>query len=104
MTKANQLDKWDSPQGRRLRLRCFRRDRDRDAPCCWCGAPIDYSKGPYRRGGDVWAWSPEHVRPRERYPELALDPANIAPAHFHCNASRKDKAGLTNLGQPSRRW
>ena len=104
MSKEKPLDKWDIPQGRRLRLRCFERDKAANAPCIWCHAPIDYSKGPYRRGGDVWAWSPEHVRPRGRWPELALDPANIATAHFHCNASRKDKAGLANLGRPSRQW
>ena len=97
-------DKWDGPAGRRLRLRCFERDRAASAPCVWCGAPIDYLLGPYKRGGDVMAWSPEHVRPRSRWPELALDPANIAPAHFRCNAARQDRAGLTSLGRPSRRW
>ena len=98
------LDKWDTQQGKRLRLRCFQRDKERDAPCMWCGGSIDYSKGPYRRGGDVWAWSPEHIRPRSKWPELALDPANIGAAHFRCNASRQDRAGLTNLGSNSRRW
>lgn len=97
-------DKWSSPQGRRLRLRLFERDKAAQAPCVWCGGPIDYGLGPYRRGGDTSAWSPEHIRPRSKYPELALDAANIKAAHFRCNASRRDKAGLTNLGQRSRRW
>jgi len=101
---ADPRDKWSSPQGRRLRLRLFERDRDAGARCIWCGAPIDYSLGPYTRGGSVWAWSPEHVRPRSKYPELALDAANIRAAHYRCNAARGDRAGLTNLGRPSRSW
>lgn len=102
MTKPK--DPWDSPQGRRLKAQCFERDRAANAPCHWCGNPIDYSKGPYRRGGDVWAWSPEHIRPRDRWPELALVASNIAPAHFHCNAARQDRAGLAVMGVRSRRW
>lgn len=97
-------DGWDSPQGRRVKAACFRRDAAAHAPCRWCGGPIDYGLGPYRRGGNVWAWSPEHIRPRDRWPELSLDPANICAAHFHCNASRGDKAGLAPLGRRSRRW
>ena len=97
-------DSWDSPQGRRVKAACFERDKAANAPCRWCGNPIDYRKGPYRRGGDVWAWSPEHVLPRDRWPELALDPANIVAAHFHCNASRQDRAGLAVMGVRSRRW
>lgn len=97
-------DDWDSPQGRRVKAACFRRDSSAQAPCFWCGNPIDYGIGPYRRGGDVWAWSPEHRLPRDRWPELALDPANIVAAHFHCNAARQDRAGLSAMGVRSRRW
>ena len=102
MTKPK--DPWDSPQGRRLKAECFERDAAAHAPCHWCGNPIDYSKGPYRRGGDVWAWSPEHVRPRDRWPELTLVASNIVAAHFHCNAARADRAGLAVMGVRSRRW
>ena len=97
-------DAWRGPQGLRVRAACFERDRAAAAPCIWCGGAIDYGKGPYRRGGDVWAWSPEHVLPRDRWPELALDPANIRAAHFHCNASRKDKAGISAVGKRTRSW
>ena len=97
-------DAWNSPAGLALRARCYERDRAANAPCVWCHDAIDYSLGPYKRGGNVWAWSPEHVKPRSKYPELALEPTNIVPAHFHCNASRKDKAGIDLLGTPSRRW
>lgn len=94
-------DGWDTPAGRRVRMQCFRRDRDNNAKCRWCPDPIDYSLGPYTRGGNVWAWSPEHVKPRSLYPHLALDPSNIVAAHFHCNASRGTKAGIDELGTPS---
>ena len=73
-------DAWNSTAGRKVRARCFDRDRRRGARCIWCGGAIDYN------------------------PELALDPANIAAAHFHCNAARGSRAGLTNLGRPSREW
>ena len=97
-------DAWNTPAGKALRQRCFARDRQAGARCHWCHGEIDYSLGPYTRGGDVWAWSPEHLRPRSRYPELALEPTNIVAAHFHCNASRKDRAGVNALGTPSRAW
>lgn len=104
MSSKNLLDKWDTPEGRRVKARCWRRDRAANAPCVWCGGAIDYSLGPYTRGGDTMAWSPEHRKPRSKWPELALDPANIVAAHFKCNARRGDRAGLTDLGRPSRAW
>ena len=97
-------DAWESPAGRRVKAACFERDKRRNAPCMWCGNPIDYGKGPYRRGGDILAWAPEHIRPQDRWPELVLEPSNIGPAHFHCNASRQDRAGLAVMGVRSRRW
>lgn len=97
-------DGWDSTAGRRVRMQCFRRDQANDAVCVWCGEPIDYSLGPYSRGGDTMAWSPEHLKPRSRYPQLALEPTNIVAAHFHCNASRGTKAGMSELGKPTRSW
>ena len=97
-------DAWRGAEGRRLRLQCFERDRARHAECVWCHGEIDYSLGPYRRGGNVMAWSPEHLLPRSTHPDLALEPTNIAAAHFRCNASRGNRAGLSELGQPTRRW
>ena len=95
---------WTSPAGRALRLRMFERDKRAGARCYWCKDVIDYSLGPYTRGGNTMAWSPEHVKPRDRYPELTLEPTNIVAAHFHCNAARQDKAGIMPLGTPSREW
>ena len=102
-------DLWNTPAGRRLRMQCFRRDRAANARCHWCelaGLPadIDYSLGPYTRGGDVMAWSPEHLKPRKSWPHLALEPSNIVAAHFRCNASRGTKAGMSELGTRTRDW
>lgn len=97
-------DLWNSSAGRRLRMQCFVRDREADAPCRWCHEPIDYGKGPYTRGGDTMAWSPEHVKPRSLYPHLALDPANIVAAHFKCNAKRGVRAGVNEMGKATRKW
>lgn len=97
-------DQWNSPAARRLRLQLFRRDKEANAPCVWCGEPIDYSLGPYTRGGDTMAWSPEHMMPRSTHPQLALEPSNIKAAHFRCNAQRGTKAGMNELGNRTRAW
>ena len=97
-------DSWQSSQGKAVRLRCFERDRKADARCWLCGLPIDYSLGPAKRTGTPDAWEGDHKKPRDKYPELALDPANILPAHSHCNRSRGKKAGLSELGKPTRDW
>lgn len=97
-------DAWNSGVGRRIRRLAFERDKAADAPCWLCHGPIDYSLGPYDRKGTTDAWEPDHVKPRDRYPELALDLANIAPSHAKCNRSRGKKAGLNELGEPTRDW
>lgn len=97
-------DLWNTPAGRRIRIQCFRRDRAANAVCYWCHEPIDYDLGPYSRGGPTRAWSPEHLKPRKTWPQLALEPSNIVAAHFSCNASRGTKAGLSELGTLSRSW
>ncbi|MDO4539141.1 MAG: hypothetical protein Q4B54_13335 [Coriobacteriales bacterium] len=104
-----QADLWNTPAGKRVREACWRRDRAAGAPCHICveegrDGTIDYSLGPYTRGGDTRAWSPDHLRPRRHWPQLALDPSNIAAAHFSCNASRRDKAAVRPLGRRTRDW
>lgn len=98
------VDLWQTPAGRRLRMQCWRRDRESNPNCWWCKKPIDYSLGPYRRGGDTSAWSPDHRRPRRYWPQLALEPSNIVAAHFRCNASRGTKAAVEEMGTPTREW
>lgn len=97
-------DEWRSSTGQRVRLACWDRDRKANAPCWLCGGPIDYSLGPYAPGKSTECWEPDHRRPRDRYPELTLEPSNIMPSHAHCNRSRGDKAGLSNIGKTTRSW
>lgn len=97
-------DAWTSPAGRRVRRQCFERDRAASATCWLCGEPIDYTLGPYTTGGSTEAWEPDHRRPQDLYPELALDPANILPSHARCNRARGKRAALNGLGRRTRRW
>lgn len=91
----------DTPAWRRMRLACFKRDRAADAPCHLCGQPIDYSLAP---SSTPDAWEPDHILTVSTHPELAEVPENIAASHRRCNRSRRNKAGITNLGRPSREW
>lgn len=97
-------DPWNSTAGQRLRLQCFDRDRRANAECHICKGqrgPIDYSVKP---SSTPLSWEPDHIKPRSKFPELALKPTNIGPSHRCCNRSKKDRAGLNQLGEPSRRW
>lgn len=85
---------------RTLRDALYRRDRAANAPCWICGQPIDYRA----KAGTPDAWEPDHVRPVDRFPELAYDPGNIAPAHCSCNRSRGSGGAGGTLGTPSRAW
>lgn len=85
----------------RLRLQCFKRDRAACAPCHLCGQPIDYTLEP---SSTPDAWEPDHILPVSTHPELAEVPTNIAASHRRCNRARRNKAGITNLGRPSREW
>lgn len=97
-------DVWSTRKGRKVRARCFRRDRAALAPCAICHGergPIDYDAAP---SSTPLSWEPDHKRSRARWPELALDMANIQPAHRICNREKGARAGMTNLGQRSREW
>ena len=88
------------PSGPRWR-RLVAEVRARRGLCCRCQQPIDYTLAyPDPRAFSVdhfpMAWS---VRP-----DLAEDPANLAPAHLNCNiAAQADGAG-PGLGKPSEVW
>ena len=45
----------------------------------------------------------DHVEPASMRPDLALDPANLRPAHATCNRKRGSKPANVALGA-SRRW
>ena len=95
------VDRWNSADGHKVRLQCWRRDKAARAVCWICKEAIDYSVKP---SSTKDAWEPDHYLPRKEHPELALEPSNILPSHRRCNRSRKTKAGITNLGDGSRDW
>lgn len=99
-----QRDAWDTNEGHVVRQRCLTRDRQRNAQCHICkGArgPIDYAAKP---SSTPLSWEPDHIKPRSRYPELALDMSNIGASHKVCNREKGSKLEQNDLGTPSRKW
>lgn len=90
-----------TPQWKRLRLECYKRDKERGAVCVHCGQPIDYSVKPSSTDA---SYEPDHRLVVERHPELALLPENVQPSHRRCNRARGKKAGINNLGKRTRNW
>ena len=86
---------------RKLRLQCFKRDKANDARCTICGGRIDYSAKP---STTPESWEPDHRLSVKHHPELAEVPENVLASHKSCNRSKGDRAGLNNLGAPSREW
>ncbi|MBQ1449899.1 MAG: HNH endonuclease [Eggerthellaceae bacterium] len=70
-------------------------------PCWICGQPIDYDAKP---SSTPDSWEPDHRFSVHTHPELAEVPENILPSHKRCNRAKGAKAGICNLGQPSREW
>lgn len=69
-------------------------------PICWlCGGDIDLGLHHL----DRWAWTLDHVQPLDTHPELAMDLANLRPAHRSCNSS-KGSSTSTNAVRTSRTW
>ena len=86
---------------RRLRKQCYERDKAINAPC-WIGKhQIDYDAKPSTTPD---SYEPDHYHPVETHPELALVPENIRPACKSCNRSRRNKAGIDNIGDRTREW
>lgn len=84
------------------RYRKMRRDqRDKKLPCYICGQPINYgAKDP--NADD--AFSLDHIKPWEHFPELRTDPANMASTHQLCNKQKGDRELAPGLGNRSREW
>lgn len=94
-------DPRSTPQWKRLRLACYRRDKAANAPC-WIGNhAIDYEAAP---SSTPDSYEPDHYFPVKTHPELALVPENIRPACKRHNRERGTKAGIDNLGNRSREW
>lgn len=94
-------DPRSSTAWQKLRVKCYERDRARDAPCHICGQRIRYDVAP---SSTPDSYEPDHLRSVDRYPELALLPENVGPAHRKCNRARGKKAGIDNLGNATRDW
>ena len=86
---------------KRLRIKCFNRDKAARAKCWLCHGDIDYNAKPSSTDD---SWEPDHRFTVHDHPELAELPENIMPSHRKCNRSRKDRAGLDELGNCSRVW
>lgn len=72
--------------------------RKRRAPCVICKQPINYAL----EYPNTASCSVQHVKSRNRWPELTWDPNNWAPAHLDCNKQLGDRdeappIGLTSL-------
>lgn len=94
-------DPRSTPQWQRLRLKCYERDKARRAKCHICGQDIDYAAKP---SSTPDSYEPDHLRDVDRYPHLALLPENVGASHRKCNRARGKRAGLNNLGRPTRDW
>lgn len=85
------------PRWRRLKANV----RLRGGLCCRCVQPIDYTLS----WPDPESFSVDHYpHPYATHPHLAEDPANLAPAHLHCNQSASDNGARPGLGTPSETW
>ena len=60
-------DPRHTPAWKRLRLECYRRDKERNAVCVHCGQPIDYKAKPSSTDD---SYEPDHRLVVERHPEL----------------------------------
>lgn len=86
---------------RRLRIQCYERDKAKDARCHICGGRIRYDVKPSSTSD---SWEPDHRYSVKHHPELAEVPENVLPSHMSCNRSKRDKAGINNLGMRTREW
>lgn len=91
----------DTQTWRKLRVQCYQRDKMLNAPCHICGQPIDYKAKP---STTAKSYEPDHVISPKLRPDLAEVPENVRAAHMSCNRSKRDKAGIDELGRTSRRW
>jgi 5-methylcytosine-specific restriction endonuclease McrA len=75
--------------------------RAKRGPCCRCWQVIDYTLA----WPDPSSFSVDHYpHPMSTHPHLAEDPANLAPAHLHCNQSAGDRGATPTLGTTSEAW
>lgn len=85
---------------KRVREAARRRDLRAGAVCWICGQPIDYDAP----ADDPNAWSPDHVVPVAKAPQLEFALSNIRASHTSCNKSRGQGEGIDRIGPTSRVW
>lgn len=89
----------DGPEWRRL-VKIIKAELPA-APLCWiCGLVIDRSL--HHR--DPMSLTLDHRKPVKDFPELALDPRNLAPAHRSCNGRKGARAAAPVRPKRSRVW
>ena len=94
---ASRSSRWKVVRGM-----AYERDRKRNAPCWWCGQPINYIAPP---SSTPDSWEGDHKVPVSKAPDLEIDLNNIMPSHRHCNRARGDGTNGENaLGMQSRVW
>ena len=67
---------------KKLREQTRNRWRKAGLPCAMCGKELDYAKG---------MTSVDHIEPRSKRPDLALEPSNLAVLHKLCHDSTKQR-------------
>jgi 5-methylcytosine-specific restriction endonuclease McrA len=75
---------WDNDSRRRTLARA--RLRREAGPCHICGLPIDYTL----ITPDPMSFELDHLKSKDRYPELAFDPRNHKPSHRQCNRAKSN--------------
>ena len=75
------------PRNTTLRDKARARFRRTEAPCAICGKSIDYTLV----RPDPMSFVVDHIKPVDKFPELAHDPTNQQAAHQLCNGRKSNK-------------
>jgi 5-methylcytosine-specific restriction endonuclease McrA len=68
--------------------------------CNICGMAIDYDAP----STDREHFQLDHIKSRDKYPELEFDPLNWAPAHASCNKRKSNGTAPASIGITSEPW
>ena len=83
------------------RLALRRRSRELNAPCAYCGMPIDYDAPP----SSPMAFTADHVVPVHAGGSDRME--NLVAAHARCNRAKSDRVvqgRLRTKSSATRRW
>lgn len=94
------MAKWSDTAGQKLRAEFKNTCKEQNLPCWLCQQPIKYDAP----AGNPDAFEADHFYPKADYPDLALEPSNLRPAHASCNHSRGKKDAPLPLGRRSANW